>query len=118
MFIEPMNKTYRIYIPKSGRMMISNDVRTIDEPISREIGFALDGLEETVPEKDITIPKRDIEEPMNEDLRGVEHRQVNGMESFTHHPHLRRSVRFSIEPERCSVIEDKKIVVYATPTDL
>lgn len=83
-----LDAAFRIYIAESGRILISKDVRTIEEPISLEIGVAPDDLEKHILEKYITLPKRDIEEPMDEDYREVEHRQVDEMQSVTHYRHL------------------------------
>lgn len=89
MFVGYMGAAYRICILESCRILVSKDMRDIKELISQEIRFASDDREEPVLEKYITIPERDIEEPMDADFGGVEQRQVVEMEFVTHYPHLR-----------------------------
>lgn len=103
MFVGYTGAAYRVYLPQSGRKVISQYVRSIQDSFKVKIDPTPVDLDETV--LDISIPVRGFEQPAVDGKEQIYpetskvHVRVH-LDSITQYMNVRRSSRSTQEPER------------------
>lgn len=104
-----LGAAYRIYyIPRTGRILVSKDVRTRKEPVSKELINRLNDQKMSALDIRISDFDSDVEKKINEKPERMVSPTV--MDSITHLPQVQGSYRFTQEPEHYIEIGENLLV--------